>query len=66
MPERDRSRLVRDRVLALCVTKWGMVFPEAIHASEDDDTFDVFFPFEPVTPTPAEIVDLVAGTKVKL
>lgn len=46
-------------------TKWNMVFPEAIHASEDDQVYDVFYAFEPVDPTPEEVVDIITNPEVK-
>lgn len=40
--------------------KWNYIFPEAIHAPEDDEVYDVFFAEEPVTPLPEEIVDMLS------
>lgn len=46
-------------------TKWNTIYPEAIHAPEDDETYDVFYAFEPVTPVPEEIVDIITNPKTK-
>ncbi len=46
-------------------TKWNMIFPEAIHAPEDDEVYDVFLAREVTTPLPEEIVDMLSPKVTK-